>query len=286
MFCSYQRNRKQGKTKLKWKKSTKIKALGQHFLKNHAVLKKIIGHISPHKEDLIIEIGAGKGALTFPLTEQAGKVIAIEKDPSLIPFLQRKNISNLVIMEKDILKVDFYELTKAQNFKNKVKLVGNLPYSLSSPLLFKVLGERELFSECIFLLQKEVAERICGQPGSKNYAPLSILFQIHFFTNLHFVVAPESFSPPPKVYSALISLKRRDRPLFLIENEELFQKFLKGSFKHRRKILRKNLEKLNLPLPLIDEALNKYNIERNLRPEELSISQFVALFNFFYQREK
>ncbi len=260
--------------------------MGQHFLKDHAVLKKIILHISPQKDDLIIEIGAGKGALTFPLTTTAGKVIAIEKDPAFIPFLQRKNIQNLTILEEDILKVDFSQLIKAQDFKNKVKLVGNLPYSLSSPLLFKVLQEKELFSECIFLLQKEVAERICGQPGSKKYAPLSIFFQIQFFTKLLFLVAPGSFSPPPKVHSALISLKRRDHPLFLIEQEELFRQFLKGVFKHRRKILRKNLEKLNFPLPLVDKALDKFGLERNLRPEQLSISQFVALFNFFFQIEE
>jgi 16S rRNA (adenine1518-N6/adenine1519-N6)-dimethyltransferase len=267
-------------------KRTKIKALGQHFLKDHAVLKKIIRHISPSKDDLIIEIGAGKGALTFPLTAKAGKVIAIEKDPSFIPILQRKSIPNLTILKEDILNIDFTELIKAQNFKNKVKLAGNLPYSLSSPLLFKVLQEKELFSECIFLLQKEVAERICSNPGSKNYAPLSILFQIHFLAKLLFPVAPESFSPPPRVHSALISLKRREHPLFLIEQEELFRQFLKGAFRHRRKILRKNLEKLDLPLIRIDEALDKFGIERNLRPEQLSISQFVDLFNFFYQQKK
>jgi len=267
-------------------KRTKIKAMGQHFLKDHAVLKKIILHISPQKNDLVIEIGAGKGALTFPLTATAGKVIAIEKDSAFIPFLQRKNIPNLTIVEEDILKVDFSQLIKAPDFKNKVKLVGNLPYSLSSPLLFKVLQEKKLFSECIFLLQKEVAERICGQPGSKNYAPLSILFQIHFSTKLLFLVPPKCFSPPPKVYSALISLKRKDHPLFLIKQEELFRQFLKGAFKHRRKILRNNFEKFNFPLPLIDKALDKFGIERNLRPEQLSISQFVALFNFFYQIEE
>jgi 16S rRNA (adenine1518-N6/adenine1519-N6)-dimethyltransferase len=286
VFCSYQRNRKEGKIKLKWTKSKKIKAMGQHFLKDHAVLKKIIRYISPSKEDLIIEIGAGKGALTFPLAAKAGKVIAIEKDPAFIPFLQKKTIPNLTILKEDILKVGFSDLIKAQNFINNVKLAGNLPYSLSSPLLFKVLQERELFSECIFLLQKEVAERICSQPGSKNYAPLSILFQIHFSAKLLFILSPGSFSPPPKVHSALISLKRRDHPLFLVDQEELFRQFLKGAFKHRRKILRKNLEKLNFPLPLIDEALDKFGIKRNLRPEQISISQFVALFNFFYPKKE
>jgi len=265
-------------------KKTKRRSLGQHFLKNQTVLKKIIRRISPQEQDLIIEIGAGKGALTFPLAEKAGKVIAIEKDPALILHLQRKNIPNLIILEKDILKVNFHELLKKEkNFKGNVKLAGNLPYSLSSPLLFKVLEEKALFSECIFLLQKEVAERLCSQPGSKTYAPLSILFQIHFITALHLTVSPECFSPPPKVDSALISLKKRERLLFSVENEELFRVFLKGAFKHRRKILRNNLEKLDIPLSIIDKAYLEFGTERNTRAEQLSISQFVDLFQYFFK---
>lgn len=150
-------------------KKTKRKALGQHFLKNKTVLNKILRRISPQKKDLIIEIGAGRGVMTFPLAEKAGKVIAIEKDPALIPYLQRRDFPNLTILEKDIMKVEFCELLKhTKNFKENVKLVGNLPYSLSSPLLFKLLEERELFSECIFLLQKEVAQRLCVSPARKS----------------------------------------------------------------------------------------------------------------------
>lgn len=267
-------------------KKTKRKALGQHFLKNKTVLNKILRRISPQKKDLIIEIGAGRGVMTFPLAEKAGKVIAIEKDPALIPYLQRRDFPNLTILEKDIMKVEFCELLKhTKNFKENVKLVGNLPYSLSSPLLFKLLEERELFSECIFLLQKEVAQRLCGQPGSKIYAPLSILFQIHFLIELHFIVPPECFSPPPKVDSGLVSLKRRGRPLYSLENEELFRNFLKGAFKHRRKILRKNLEKLDIPLPVVDRACQKFGIARNSRPEQLPISRFVDLFHYFSSSE-
>ena len=129
--------------------------MGQHFLKDQPVLNKIIRSISPGKADLIIEIGAGRGALTFPLADKAGKVIAIEKDASLIRFLQKKSRPNLTILEEDILKVNFYELIrKEQNFMGHVKLVGNLPYSLSSPLLFKILREKEFLPECIFLFQK------------------------------------------------------------------------------------------------------------------------------------
>lgn len=265
-------------------KRTKRKALGQHFLKSQSVLKKIIQRISPQEHDLIIEIGAGKGALTFPLAEKAGKVIAVEKDPTFIPTLKKKNIPNLTILEKDILKVNFHELLKREeNFKGKLKLAGNLPYSLSSPLLFKVLDERELIAECVFLLQKEVAERLCGQPGSKAYAPISILFQIYFLTQLHFTVSPECFSPPPKVDSALISLIKRERPLFSLKNEELFQDFLKGAFKHRRKILRNNLEKLDIPLSAIDKAYLKFDIQKTARAEQLPISRFVDLFHYFFK---
>jgi 16S rRNA (adenine1518-N6/adenine1519-N6)-dimethyltransferase len=265
-------------------KKTKRKALGQHFLKSQAVLKKIIHRISPTGKDLIIEIGAGKGVLTFPLAEKAGKVIAIEKDPALIPFLQKKNFPNLTILEKDILKVNFHELLKKEKkFKDNVKLAGNLPYSLSSPLLFKVFEEKELLSECVFLLQKEVAERLCGQPGSKTYAPISILFQIHFFTQLHFTVPPGCFFPPPKVDSALIALKKREHLLYSFENEEFFRDFLKGAFKHRRKILRNNLEKLDIPLAVIDKAYLEFGIEKYTRAEQLSISQFVNLYHYFFK---
>ncbi len=267
------------------KKRARVKALGQHFLKNPAVLRKIVHQISPSKDDLIIEIGAGKGALTFPLAEQAERVVAVEKDPSLIPFLRKKNIPNLTILEKDILKVDFKQLTEKKSQKN-VKLVGNLPYSLSSQILFKVLQERELFSECVFLIQKEVAERICGQPGSKNYAPLSILFQIYFLARIHFIVSPASFSPPPQVDSGLISLKKRSRPLLRIKNEDLFQKLLRGSFQHRRKTLFNNLKRFNFSLSLIIAAYQKFGLEKNLRPEQLTISQFVDLYNFFFPTEK
>lgn len=259
---------------------TKRKALGQHFLKSRTVLNRIIHCISPQSQDLIIEIGAGKGALTFPLAQKAGRVIAVEKDSHLIPFLKKRRFPNLTILEEDVLRVNFRQLVKKENFRGSVKLVGNLPYSLSSPLLQKVLEEKEIISKCVFLLQKEVAERLSGQPGSKSYAPLSILFQNHFLVVLHLTVGPGCFSPPPKVDSALISLQKRSQPLFSIDNEELFRNFLRGCFKHRRKILRKNLEKLDIPLSAIDKAYQEFSLERNIRPEQLPLSQFVELFRF------
>jgi len=262
----------------------KAKALGQHFLRNRLILKKIVQTIRPQKSDLIIEIGPGKGALTLPLVTKAGQVIAIEKDRALAVFLQKKDWPNLTILEADILKVDFKKLLEGIPGE-MVKLVGNLPYSISSPLLFKILETKELFSECIFLFQKEFAERICAQPGTKKYAPLSILFQIHFFTKLHFFVPQDSFSPPPRVESALISLLKRKRPLFQVE-KEAFQKFLKGAFQHRRKTLFNNLIRLDYPSSLLSEAFHRFDLTATLRAEQLTISQFVSLFNFLAEKTK
>lgn len=267
-------------------KKSRRKALGQHFLTSRTLLRKIIKTINPQPEDLVIEVGPGKGILTSPLAKGAGKVIAIERDSSFIPTLRRKHIPHLLILEKDVLKVDFKNLLKKEkdDFK-KVKLVGNLPYSISSPLLFKILKDKELFSECVFLLQKEVAQRVCAEPGSKKFAPLSIIIQIHFSTQIHAFIPPQAFSPPPQVKSALISLKRRPSPLFHIKNDTRFLELLKGTFRHRRKTLHNNLERLDFPSPLIHEALQNLDIKKDARPEQLTIFQFVSLFNFIYSEK-
>ena len=170
----------------------KTKALGQHFLKNPYVLRKIIDCISPQDQDLIIEIGAGKGALTFPLTERAGKVVAIERDRELASFIRNKKIPNLVVLEENVLHVNFREIVRKEEPSLKpVKIVGNLPYSISSPILFTIYENKDLFSVCIFLLQKEVAERICSLPGSKKFAPITILFQNVFEMDIRARINPQ-----------------------------------------------------------------------------------------------
>lgn len=267
-------------------KKSRRKAFGQHFLTNSTLLKKIVKTINPQPEDLVIEVGPGKGVLTSPLAQEAGKVIAIERDGSFIPTLRRKHMPHLLILEKDVLKVDFKNLLEKEKdaFRN-VKLVGNLPYSISSPLLFKILQDKELFSECVFLLQKEVAQRVCAKPGSKKFAPLSIIFQIHFSTQIHALIPPQAFSPPPQVESALISLKRRRSPLFHIEKDALFLELLKGAFRHRRKTLHNNLERLDLSSSLIHKAFQNLDIKKDARPEQLTISQFVSLFDFIHSEK-
>jgi len=259
----------------------KRKALGQHFLVDRHVLNKIVNTIDPQKDDLIIEVGPGKGALTSPLAIRAQKVIAIERDSSLIPTLQQKRLSSLKIIEADILKVDLEKLVEGEkNIGFRVKLVGNLPYSISSPLLFKLFSQKELFTACVFLLQKEVAQRLDAQPGSKKYAPISILFQIYFQTTIHDIIPPQAFAPPPRVESALISLVRRRHPLFSIRDDVLFMKFLRGAFRHRRKTLYNNLERLDFSPSLIIKAIHTLGIKNDVRPEQLPIAQYIELYDF------
>lgn len=255
-------------------KKSKRKTLGQHFLNNRDVLQRIVKVIDPQPEDVIIEIGAGKGALTFYLAKSKAKIIALEKDKTLIPFLKKQEYSNLTVLEKDALRVKFEDLLQGK----PGKIVGNLPYSISSPLLFKVLEEKEFVSSCVFLLQKEVAQRVCASPGTKKYAPLSILFQNDFDTHLHFRVPASVFSPPPQVESALISLKKRQQPLSPVPHQAGFAKFLKGAFQSRRKKLANNLKALEIPPSRIKETYLICGIDEKSRPEQVSLSQFVALY--------
>jgi len=258
---------------------SKTKALGQHFLNDRSILRKIVDIIAPRKDELVIEIGAGKGALTFPLADRAGKVIAIEKDKDLIPFLLDNQRANLVVRQGDVLRLDFQNLLADEAaFRGKVKLAGNLPYSISSPLLFKVLEDKDLFSACVFLLQKEVAERLGAQPGSKDYAPLSILFQLHFDVRLCFTLAPGAFSPPPKVRSTLVSLDKRPQPLFALSDEDRFRRFLRTAFAQRRKTLLNNLKSSPFSIGLLHESFRRLTLKETVRAEQLSIGQFVALF--------
>jgi 16S rRNA (adenine1518-N6/adenine1519-N6)-dimethyltransferase len=250
------------------------KAFGQHFLKDRGVLRKIVEVIAPALEDTIIEIGAGKGILTFALAEKAGRVIAIEKDKAFIAELGSRNFPNLEVLEADVLEIDFSELASGRD----VKVAGNLPYSISSPVLFKVLDSKDMFSQAFFLLQKEVADRLCASPGTKKYAPLSILYENHFIRKSHFTVPPQVFSPSPKVESGFVSLTKREKPLFMIREEQAFRKFLRACFRHRRKTLFNNLRLLDVGENTLKEMLDQSGIDGRVRAEAVSLDRLAELF--------
>jgi 16S rRNA (adenine1518-N6/adenine1519-N6)-dimethyltransferase len=251
-------------------------ALGQHFLTNPGVLRKIVAAVDPKPGDIIVEIGAGKGVLTAALAEKAGRVIAVEKDERLIPGLREAMPANVEIVHGDILRVDLREISKMAGAP-ALRLVGNVPYSISSPLLFRVLDERALLSDCVFLLQKEVAERVTAGPGTKSYAPLGILLQNEFEARVAFTVAPGSFSPPPKVRSALLTLRRRPSPLHPGASEEPYRAFLRAAFAERRKMLWKNLSRRATPAAL-EAAYGSLGLARSARAEELSPDALFALY--------
>jgi len=257
-------------------KKSRRHALGQHFLASPPVLRKIVGVIDPKPDDVLVEIGAGRGVLTATLAETAGRVIAIEKDERLIPALVRDMPANVEVVHADILSVDFRELRRQAGVPT-LRIVGNIPYSISTPLLFRVLDDRELFSDCVFLLQKEVTARVTAGPGSKSYAPLGILLRNEFEARVAFTVAPGSFSPPPKVQSALLTLRRRPIPLHPGAAEEPFRVFLRAAFAERRKMLWNNLARRSDPTAL-SASYAVHGIARNARAEELAADSLFALF--------
>jgi 16S rRNA (adenine1518-N6/adenine1519-N6)-dimethyltransferase len=257
-------------------KKSRRHALGQHFLASPAVLRKIAGVINPKAEDVIVEVGSGRGALTAWLTGKASRVIAVEKDLRLAAGLREMVPENVKVVHGDILKLDLRKILHEAGVP-ALRLVGNIPYSISSPLLFRVLDDRELLSDCVFLLQKEVAERVTAEPGTKSYAPLGILLQNEFEARVAFRVAPGSFSPPPKVQSALLTLRRRPAPLHAGAADAPFRAFLRDAFAERRKMLWNNLARRSTPAALA-AAYAVHGIARNVRAEELSPDALFALF--------
>lgn len=250
------------------------KALGQHFIVNPNILKKIIDCIAPQEKDLIIEIGAGTGSLTFLLAEKAGQVIAVEKDESLISLLKKNKPPNLELCQEDVLKINFNQMAKP----GTTKLIGNLPYSISSQILFKVLEENDFIKECHFMLQKEVAERVCASSGSKKYAPISILLQNSFHTKIQFLLSPGSFVPPPKVKSALVTLRKRCRPIHPFFKTKQFKNFIKKAFSQRRKKLKNNLKTMGFTPDQIRKSFHDCGLNLHIRAEKVSLDDFAALY--------
>jgi 16S rRNA (adenine1518-N6/adenine1519-N6)-dimethyltransferase len=260
-------------------KRSRAHALGQHFLSHPGLLNKIVRVIDPRPDELIIEVGPGRGALTALLAQKARRVIGVEKDDRLIILLEGRNLPRTSIVHGDILKADWAALVKESGAAaGKAKLAGNIPYAISSPLLARVLETKDLFSLCVFLIQKEFAERLAAGPGSKKYAPLSMLMQRAFVVKQHFTVSRHAFVPPPRVESAVVSLTPREKPIFPVDDEPLLTAFLRAAFAHRRKTLANNLERAGLPRDTVAEALAECGLKPKVRAEEVPIGEFAGLF--------
>ena len=258
------------------------KRLGQNFLINCEVIQDIIDYAKLTKNDIVVEIGPGVGFVTEQLVKYAKKVIAIELDEEAIKELEKLQCDNLEIIHKDILKTDLSELCD-----ENIKIVANIPYYITSPIIAHLLGEiddltnknRAKITDIILMVQEEVARRIVATENSsgKQYGLLTILSQFWAECEIIRTVGRRSFYPSPKVNSALVSMKVRKEPLLKLSDYTHFRKTIKAAFSQRRKTLKNCLLSGGFNKEKISEAIKKLNLDENIRGEKLSIQQFGQL---------
>lgn len=254
------------------------KSLGQNFLTDHSVLTDIVNGADVNEEDLVIEIGPGVGTLTAQILKRAKRVVAIELDNDLIPILMEELGDNqkFQLIHKDALKVDFNEIIGDEK---SVKLVANLPYYVTTPIIARLLKENYKFKSLTIMIQKEVAERINAEPNCKEYGALSLLVQYYCNTSIVRNVPASCFMPRPKVDSIVIRLDRLDEPKVKVKDEKLFFDIIRNSFNMRRKTLWNSTKSLGLPKEELENAYAKAGIDPKRRGETLSIQEFAALSN-------
>ena len=259
-----------------------LKALSQNFLRNQAMAWKLVGCLSVTSSDSVVELGAGQGAMTFFLSERAARVLAVEIDAGLADRLREQVLvsgkRNIEVLHQDILKTDWHEWYS--EIAAPFFVVGNLPYHISTPILFKVIENRPLLKGAFVMLQKEVADRLMARAGTKEYGVMTILIGYHAQIRSLMHLAPSSFFPRPKVSSTFVELVFRQKPTPEIEDEKVFQWVVHAAFGQRRKQIKNALTADGrFPAPLIVKALELNQTDPMVRGETLSITQFVALSN-------
>ncbi len=246
------------------------KRFGQHFLRDQQVIDRIVAAIRPEPGQAIVEIGPGEGVLTRPVIERTGQLNVVELDRDLAAILADRlgQPKGLTVHQADALKFDFASLAGG----GKLRVIGNLPYNISTPLIFHLLAQAEVISDMLFMLQKEVVDRLVASPGSSAYGRLSVMASLYCEMDWLFDVPPQAFKPPPKVDSAIIRmvpkpLSDSDRALL-----PALEQLVRTSFGQRRKTLRKSLKGL-----VDDESFETAGVDPTARPETLSLNQFKTL---------
>ena len=263
------------------------KNFGQNFLIDSNIINNIISYANIKENDFVLEIGPGIGSLTQILSERAKKVLSVEIDNNLIPILKEtlKEYNNIEIINNDILKLDLKKLIIEKNENKPIKVVANLPYYITTPIIMELLEQKLNIESITVMVQKEVAERMKAKPKTKDYGALSVAVQYYCDTKIDIIVPPSCFIPRPKVESAIITLKILDKPKIELKNEELFFNIVKSAFGQRRKTLINSIYnqcKINISKEEIKEIMTKSNISDKVRGEELSITELGKLSDNIY----
>ena len=255
------------------------KRFGQNFLHDPSVINRIIRSIAPRNDDHIIEIGPGQGALTNQLQSTASRMDVVELDRDLIPFLKLQFglNDNFHIHEADALKFDFSTL---QQQDEQLRIVGNLPYNISTPLIFHLVSYADIVKDMHFMLQKEVVDRMVAGAGDNNYGRLSVMTQYYCKVDFVFHVGPGAFNPPPKVDSAIVRLTPYKELPHPCKNTRLLDKVVKSAFAMRRKTIRNGLKSM-----ITGEELQQLDIDPSLRPERLPLESFVKIADYLLDKK-
>ena len=258
------------------------KKYGQNFLIDESVLEGIIDTAEITKDDFVLEIGPGIGTLTQYLATYAGRVCAVEIDRALLPILEDtlSGWDNVTVLNADILKTDIRAIAEKENSGAPLKLCANLPYYITTPILMGLFESGAPFSQLTVMVQKEVAERMIAEPGSKTYGALSLAVRYYTDPEISFIVEPESFMPRPKVESAIVHMKRHSTPPVSVKDEKMLFDVIRASFNERRKTLQNgiaNYAGFSYSKEQGGEALDKCGLERTVRGEKLSLEEFARL---------
>ncbi len=256
------------------------KRFGQNFLHDHNIIYNIISSIQARPEQHWVEIGPGQGALTEPLLNEKVHLDVVELDRDLVVLLREKfkHYPNLQIHSADALRFDFSALVDRGARDEKLRIIGNLPYNISTPLMFHLLDNAYCIEDMHFMLQKEVVDRICAEPGTKKYGRLSVMMQYYCAPELLFYVPPESFDPIPQVTSAIVRLVPHSQPPVAVNDIAKLNRVVTQAFSQRRKTLRNSLKKL-----IDEEDIVALNIDPTLRAESITLAEFASLSNLLQE---
>ena len=249
------------------------KRLGQSFLEDRNIIRRIVALAEPARDETVVEIGAGLGFMTEELAKMAGRVIAIEIDQRLVGVLRERfaGQDRVEILQMDVLKYDFSSACPG----GRIKVVGNIPYHISSPILFRLLDFRRSISLMILMFQKELADRITAPPGTKDYGIPSVLVARYTRATCELTVPPNCFYPVPDVVSSVLRITVRQEPNLL--DEALFAKIVRAAFARRRKTLWNNLRHIGIPEEMVGRMFAGSGIDRTRRAETLSVEEFSLL---------